>query len=648
MSFGSGARAAIGALALLVAAALVQAAAASPSRTHDTHHRFRHDHRQAALDLKLAGTPASVITGQQVTYTATIGNHGSGSARNAAFLDMLPPHTTLISASASQGSCGGSGGSHPVILCNLGRLSPHAAATVNIVVTTTQQGTIVDRGWVSSQRPGHWHDQRDVVTRVQNGGPNLDLQLTGSPSSVSTGQQVAYTATVTNRGTAPAATAAFQDILPGGVNLVSASASQGSCSGSPTVLCSLGSLAPNASATVTITVATTHSGTILDRGWVSVSPPGNWQHGRLVVTQVRDANPDLDLKLSAAPPSVNAGQQVTYTAIVTNHGSGAAATAAFQDLISDKTTFVSASTSQGTCAGNPTVVCNLGSLAPNASATVTIVVTTTQPGPVVDRGWVSINPPGDWHHERDVTVNVTAPPAADLDLQLAGAPPVVNAGQQVVYTATIANHGPAAVPTAAFQDELPAKVNLVSATASQGSCSGNPTVVCNVGQLAANASATVTITIATTQGGTIVDRGSVSVTPGAWHHERVVVTQVRNVSPDLDFHLVGSPSGVTAGQQITYTAVVGNHGSGPANAALQDVLPANVTLVSATSTQGACGGSPTIVCSIGTLAPGATATVTITVTTTQPGSLVDRAWVSANPPGNWEHERDVVTDVHKA
>jgi uncharacterized repeat protein (TIGR01451 family) len=191
-------------------------------------------------------------------------------------------------------------------------------------------------------------------------------------------------------------------------------------------------------------------------------------------------------------------------------------------------------------------------------------------------------------------------------------------------------------------------VNLVSATASQGSCSGNPTVVCNLGQLAANASATVTITIATTQGGTIVDRGSVSVTPGSWHHERVVVTQVRNVSPDLDFHLVGSPSSVTAGQQITYTAVVGNHSSGPANAALQDVLPANVTLVSATSTQGSCSGSPTIVCSIGALAPGATATVTITVATTQPGSVVDRAWVSANPPGNWEHERDVVTDVHKA
>lgn len=71
-----------------------------------------------------------------------------------------------------------------------------------------------------------------------------------------------------------------------------------------------------------------------------------------------------------------------------------------------------------------------------------------------------------------------------------------------------------------------------------------------------------------------------------------------------------------------------------------------MTLVSATATQGSCTGSPTVVCMLGSLAPGATATVTITATTTQPGPLVDRAWVSASPPGNWQHERDAVTDVH--
>jgi hypothetical protein len=37
--------------------------------------------------------------------------------------------------------------------------------------------------------------------------------------------------------------------------------------------------------------------------------------------------------------------------------------------------------------------------------------------------------------------------------------------------------------------------------------------------------------------------------------------------------------------------------------------------------------------------------VTITVTTTESGPLVYRGWVSDNPPGNWQHERDVVISV---
>jgi uncharacterized repeat protein (TIGR01451 family) len=627
--------------AVLAGLLLVSTAAAAQPALARNHRSY---HRQPDLDLRLAGSPPAVNVGQQVTYTATISNHGSGDARTAAFLDYLPARTTLVSASPSQGTCGGS----RVVLCNLGRLPAHAQATVNIVVTANGAGTVLDRGWVGNSRPRHWHDGRTVVTHVSNGGAgtDLDLHLSGSPSSVAAGQQVVYTAAIVNRGPNPVPNAAFQDIIPPSTTLVSANTSQGSCSGNPTLVCTLGSIGAGATATATITVATTRAGTFFDRAWVSTSPPGNWRHGHLVVTRVFNAQPDLDLQLSGSPSSVTAGQQVTYTATITNRGSGAATTAAFQNLIPAKTTLVSASASQGSCGGNSTIVCSLGSLAQNASATVTVVVATTEPGPLVDRGWISTNPPGDWRHERDVHTNVIAA-VADLDLQLAGSAPVVNAGQQVVYTATIANHGTAAVANAAFQDQLPANVTLSSATSSQGSCTGNPTLLCSLGPIAPNASATVTITITTTQGGAIHDRGWVSANPpGNWQHQRDVVTQVRNVSPDLDFHLVGSPTSVTAGQNITYTAVIGNHGSGAANAAFQDQLPGNVTLVSATSTQGSCTGSPTLVCTLGALAPGATATVTITVTTTAHGAAVDRGWVSDNPPGNWQHERDVVTDLH--
>jgi uncharacterized repeat protein (TIGR01451 family) len=476
--------------------------------------------------------------------------------------------------------------------------------------------------------------------------PDLDLRLTGSPPVVNTGQQVTYTATITNRSRRAAASAAFLDRISNATSFVSASPSQGSCAGGSSVLCSLGALGPHASATVTIVVTANRSGHITDRGWVSTSSPHGWNHERRVTTWARDVSPNLDLRLTGSPPAVDAGQQVTYTATITNRGAGAASSASFQDTIPGGTTLGPVTASQGSCSGSPTVVCNLGALGAGASATVTIVVTATQPGYITDRGWVSTNPPGGWYHQRSVTTAVHAV-RPDLDFHLVGSPSAVDTGQQVTYTATIGNHGSGPATTAAFQDLILATTSVVSTAASQGSCSGSPTVVCNLGTLDPGASATVTIVVATTKSGRITDRGWVSTNPpGDWQHERDVTTTVRDVKADLDFHLVGSPAAVSSGQQVTYTATIGNHGQGTAsNAGFQDLLPAHTTVVSTTTSQGTCSGNPTIVCNLGSLAPGATATVTIVIATTQSGSIVDRAWVSTNPPGDWQHERDVVTDV---
>jgi uncharacterized repeat protein (TIGR01451 family) len=279
-------------------------------------------------------------------------------------------------------------------------------------VTTTHPGHITDRGWVSTSPPGDWHHQRSATTFVRDVRPDLDFHLVGSPSAVGTGQQVTYTATIGNHGSGPAATVGFQDLISPKTTLVSVSPSVGTCSGNPTIVCNLGALDAGATATVTIVVTTTQSGNATDRGWISTNPPGDWRHERDVTTSVRDLKADLDFHLIGSPSSVNAGQQVTYTATVGNHGSGTTSTAGFQDVIPGKVTLVSVTPSQGSCSGNPTIVCNLGSLAPGATVTVTIVVATTQPGSLIDRGWVSTSPPGDWRHERDVVTDVKAAPPA--------------------------------------------------------------------------------------------------------------------------------------------------------------------------------------------------------------------------------------------
>jgi uncharacterized repeat protein (TIGR01451 family) len=92
--------------------------------------------------------------------------------------------------------------------------------------------------------------------QVTPGVPVADLAVTQSdaPDPVRTGQELTYTASVMNLGPDPATGVVLTDTLPAEVALVSAVPSQGSCTGSTTVNCSLGSLANGASATVVMTV----------------------------------------------------------------------------------------------------------------------------------------------------------------------------------------------------------------------------------------------------------------------------------------------------------------------------------------------------------------------------------------------------------
>jgi uncharacterized repeat protein (TIGR01451 family) len=636
-------------LLLLALAVGAPTAGAQDSWHHKRPSRHRvyrplHRDRVPNLALRLSGAPGSVMTGQQVTYSATIVNTGHRTVRNAGFRDQIPNQAAWVSTNATQGSCNG----NQAIVCNLGSLARGGSATVTIVVTANQPGTMTDQGWVSDHPPRGWYHEHHVSTQVQGSSASLGLTLNG-PGSADQGQNVTYTATVTNSGNAAAPNAAFQDLLPGKATYVSASPSQGSCTGNPDVICNLGSIGAGGSATVTIVVTASKPGWMTDRGWVSANPPGNWQHQRVVHTFVHEVSANVDLKLAGSPGTVDQGQNVTYTATVTDNGNGAAPSVAFQDLLPGKATFVSSSASQGSCSGTTTVLCDLGSLNAGASATVTIVVTASQPGWMTDRGWVSANPPGNWQHQRVVSTYVRQA-APNPSLSLSGSPGTVDKGSNVTYTATIKNGGNAAAPTVAFQDLLPGKASLVSANASQGSCTGSPIVLCNLGSLAAGATATVTIVVTANAPGPMTDHGWISVNPpGNWQQEKMVFTFVRDVNPALALRLSGSPGSVTTGQPVTYTATVTNTGNGTdANAGFQDQLPAGTSLGTVTTSQGSCSGSPMLLCNLGSLAPGASATITIVVTPSQAGTITDRAWVSTNPPGSWQHEHQVQTVVHAA
>jgi uncharacterized repeat protein (TIGR01451 family) len=85
-----------------------------------------------------------------------------------------------------------------------------------------------------------------------------------------------------------------------------------------------------------------------------------------------------------------------------------------------------------------------------------------------------------------------------------------------------------------------------------------------------------------------------------------------------------APATVPMGSVLDYAITVGNTGPDAAtNVVVTDTLPAGVTFISATPSQGSCAGTTTITCNLNTILNGGSATITLSVlVTANPGTVI--------------------------
>src|SRR5262249_40090200 len=157
------------------------------------------------------------------------------------------------------------------------------------------------------------------------------------------------------------------------------------------------------------------------------------------------------------------------------------------------------------------------------------------------------------------------------------------------------------------------------------------------GSLKSGKSLTDTITV-TARGtaGTITNTATVSPTDANPQNNTDSATttgQTGQQSADLAITKTG-PANVSTGPTVPHTLSVHNNGpSAAAGVSVTDVLPANLTFVSAGS--GCSTSSGTVTCTVANLASGADATFTITVTApTTAATVTNTATVSATSPND--------------
>lgn len=223
---------------------------------------------------------------------------------------------------------------------------------------------------------------------------------------------------------------------------------------------------------------------------------------------------DVAASLSATPNPATQGAALTYTATLTNFGTETATGVSLSDELPIGVNFVSAIPSQGYCNGTAAVGCTLGDLASGASATVAITVTPTVTGTLANSITTTAN--GDVNAANDTassSIVVNAPVVtADLGVSLSATPSPVKRLSNLTYTINVNNAGPGTAEGVTVKDTLPLGMSLVSATSSQGTCSGSTTVTCTLGALASGANGTVTLIVQPRFTGSYSNKATVSTT----------------------------------------------------------------------------------------------------------------------------------------
>ena len=230
------------------------------------------------------------------------------------------------------------------------------------------------------------------------------------------------------------------------------------------------------------------------------------------------------------------------------------------------------------------------------------------------------------------TVVVAASTQSDLIMTSSASPNPVLPGNNITYTQSITNNGPATA-AATYTDTIPANSTFVSLAVPSGwSCGatipavgGTGTIICTDATLGASAGSPsnfvlVTKVNSTTTPGTVISNtASASATngdPNTANNSVTTTTVVASPSQsDVAIVKTAAPEPVDQGTNLTYTLQVTNNGPAIAQGVtVSDPLPAQVTYVSSSTTQGTCSQSAgTVSCTLNSISVGGLVIVTINV-----------------------------------
>jgi uncharacterized repeat protein (TIGR01451 family) len=522
-------------------------------------------------DLAVAkNAPAFARANSDVPFGIVLTNSGPGAAQNVALSDPLPGNMTFVSMVQNSGpslSCAtpavGAGGT---VTCTTALMPNGTSASFTLtahIPTGTPSGTTYQNSATVTSNNDPTAENNVGIATVQVPSSDLGVVKSG-PGTGTAGSTITWTITASNAGPDTTPDANLADTLPSGTTFVSLTQNNGpaaTCSVPPvgasgSVSCTFPAFNSGDSAQFTLVAkvnANVTNGAVISNTATIASgnvDPNNSNNSSTATTTIA-TSADLSVTKVGAPNPVTAGTNLTYTITVNNAGPSDAANVSVADITPTGLTFVSNS---GGCTN--AFPCNLGTLTPGQSVTITSTYTVT-PGysgtSVTNTASVSstTSDPNPGNNSGTVATNVVT--SSDLSVTKSGTPNPVTAGTNLTYTITVKDTGPSNAATVSLSDPLPPATTFVSLASPGGWSCTTPAV---------GAGGTVSCTIA-------------SFAPG-----NAVFTLIVRV-----------PANVSAGTTITNTATVSSPTADPTTSDQSATVTATVVAPTITATAGTPQGT---------------------------------------------------------
>ena len=592
----------------------------------------------------------TVNAGDPVEFTIKVSNGGPGTANNVSLHDPLPSGTKAgwsIKSQTKSGQCSISSGT---LSCTGVDLASGASYSVDITAATDLADCAVYDNTATASSTNADSVMGEAKITCQK--PSLAVtKLTGNGThnqTVNAGDPVEFTIKVSNGGPGTAKSVSLSDPLPSGTKAgwsIKSQTNSGQCSiSSGTLSCTGVDLASGASYGIDITAATDQADcTVYDNTATASSTNAGSPSGEAKITCQK---PSLSVTKLAGngqhSQTVNAGDPVEFTVLVSNTGPGTAKSVSLSDPLPSGTKAgwsIKSQTNSGQCSiSSGTLSCTGVDLASGASYGIDITAATDQADCTVYDNTATASSTNTGSAMGEAKITCQKPNLSVKKLTGNGThSQTVNAGDPVEFTIQVANAGPGTAKNVGLSDPLPAgtaSLWVLKSQTNSGQCAitgalGSQTLNCGGVDLASGGSFSIDITSSTSLAAcTVYDNIATasSDNAGSPSDEATITCQKPNLSVKK---LTGNGTHsqtVNAGDPVEFTIQVANAGPGTAkNVGLSDPLPAGTAslwVLKSQTNSDQCTitgelGSQTLNCSGVDLASGDSYSVDITSSTDQ-------------------------------